>query len=88
MKVKLKKLKKLTLNKEVVSNLSGNEMNQLKGGDVIQSILMTASGELACTVCNWGSGSGNGSNTVYANCNGNTNSTCGCTCGTAYTCNG
>jgi len=28
----MKKLKKLTLKKEVISNLDGNEMNQVKGG--------------------------------------------------------
>ena len=52
--MKMKKLKKLTLTKEVISNLDGNEMNQLKGGDL--SLYAIVMGGGPNPFCDYGGG--------------------------------
>ena len=71
----MKVLKKLTLKKEVIANLSNNEMSQQKGGGITGIAYLCPINSQNPWSC---------SPTI----NSSTSSTCGCTCGTAYTCNG
>ncbi len=90
----MRKLKKLTLKKEVISNLNENEMNVLKGG---VSMLYTNCKNLSIIGCP------QKNETYYCDyenlriktnvndCNNSSQVGSGCasiTCGWAYTCNG
>jgi len=75
----MKKLKRLTLNKEVVSILGGNEMNWLKGGTyqpIDATIVVSASCQVSC----------NGTCVSCVTCFDTCMPTCGATCGNNATC--
>ena len=52
----MKKIKKLTLNKEVVSILGGNDMNLVKGGTYVDGTDTRAGATCGCPVVGGGSG--------------------------------
>ncbi|MCD7931701.1 MAG: TIGR04149 family rSAM-modified RiPP [Tannerellaceae bacterium] len=74
----MKKLKKISLKKEVVDRLNSNQMNHLKGGAVNM-------------LCGSGGGSGSGGSSYGGSyySGGNTSDvSCPNTCGASWTCNG
>ncbi|GHU91030.1 hypothetical protein FACS1894155_10170 [Bacteroidia bacterium] len=74
-------MKKLTLKKEIVSNLDGNEMNQIKGGGIIESIfLMCPTGVGVPCPGEESEEEEEPESEYYGSCED--------TCGSKYTCNG
>jgi hypothetical protein len=89
----MKKVKKLTLNKEIVSFLNGNEMNMVRGGDgtynpvdntkvdyplTVPSTCMTCLSNTCGSTC---------PDTCGSTCPATCGSTCPATCSYGYTCN-
>ena len=84
----MKKIKKLTLNKEVVSILGGNDMNLVKGGTYTDPAIGTCVTCATAVGCAGGNNPGTIGNTCVATCLmtcGTCNGTCGNTCATCNT---
>ena len=72
----MKKIKKLTLNKEVVSILGGNEMNLVKGGVYTDNANASCLGFISCG-CPIGGGVGGGAFDTVTDCTAAVSGTCG-----------